>query len=216
MNNIKKVRLAVYIFLVILVLALAWQTVVYFQHRGKIGVDVVVLPSDSSLRLDGKSAKPGKIYLTPGNHTFVASRVYFDNDVENINTADITKGETIYMLPAANSSAAKIYLQQHPDIQQEREAAGGAESERIRELLLKKYPIISKLPQENLHYKIDYSVDTNQKFSLKITTYGIINGPSDYTTYVEQTKAYKQEALDFLKQNGVTPNSYPIAYVPNL
>lgn len=210
---IKPVVIVLAIFLVIL---FGWQALQYYRHRGMTAVKVAVLPDDSSLKIDGKSVKPGRVYLTAGTHKLIASRVLFEDDTESINTADITKNETIYMLPKAVSGAAKAYLLQHPDIQQQREAAGGAESDRIRALVLKKYPIISKLPEETLQYKIDYSLDANQKLSLTITTYGIINRPSDYPQYLQQTKDYRAAALEFLKQNGVSPTTYPINYVPNI
>ncbi|MBX4197625.1 hypothetical protein KW801_03680 [Candidatus Saccharibacteria bacterium] len=212
----KNLKLSLLILGLFVAIILSFNIVSYIQHRGQIAVKVAVLPSDSSLTVDGKVTAAGKLYLTKGSHKLEASRQDFDRDTKNINTDDIQTGTVIYMLPAANSQAARTWLLQHPDVQKQREAAGGAESERLQTILIKKYPIISKLPKENLHYKIDYSVDANQKFSLTITTYGIINGPADYTRYVEQTKAYKQEALDFLKQNGVGPNTYPINYIPNL
>lgn len=209
-------KIILFCLVVLFALTIAWQTVDYFKHRGKVGVNIAVVPADSTLKIDGVQTKPGKIYLIKGTHHLVASRTYFDDDIKNINTADITKNETIYMLPAANSAAAKAYLEQHPDIQQQREAAGGAEAARIQALLNAKYPILSKLPYETLHFKVDYSVDANQNLSLTVTTYGIINGPSDYPLYVQQTAAYKQEALAWLKQNGVGPTTYPITYIPNL
>jgi hypothetical protein len=212
----KNLKLGLFILGLFVAIALSFNIFNYIHHRGLVAVRVAVLPSDSSLTVDGKNTKPGKLYLTRGRHALEATRQDFGKDVKDINTDDISAGTVIYMLPAANSQAARIWLLQHPDIQRQREAAGGSESERLQVLLIKKYPIISKLPKENLHYKIDYSVDNDQKFSLTITTYGIINGPSDYNKYVQQTKAYKQEALEFLKQNGVEPSTYPITYIPNL
>ena len=195
---------------------LAWQVTVYIGHRDKVEVKILVLPNDSSLTIDGQATKPGKKYLTKGDHRLVAARQDFDNDVKTISTSDITKNEIIYMLPAANSAAAKQYLLQHPEIQKQREAAGGIEAARVQTLLLKQYPIISKLPQETLHYKIDYSLDPNQKLSLVITTFAVINRPSQYSQYATNTQAYRQEALGFLKQNGVSANTYPISYKPSL
>ena len=120
------------------------------------------------------------------------------------------------MLPGANSDKAKEYLANHPEIQRDRESAGGAEEERIRQLTLKKYPFLQGLPQENLHYKIDYSLSDNQKPELQVTLYPIINGPSDYPLYLEQTKQYKQEALNYLKNKGANPKDYQITFTPDL
>jgi hypothetical protein len=216
MNNSRKFKTIRYFMVALVVVFLVWQLFVYFQHRGQTGVVITAIPDDSSLTIDGSPARFGRVYLAQGSHKLVASRTYFDDDVKTVDTADITKNQTIYMLPAANSAAAKAYLLQNPDIQKKREAAGGVESERVQAVLLKKYPILSKLPHETLDYKIDYSLGSNQNLSLNITTYGIINGPADYTQYVQQTKAYRQEALDFLKQNGISPDTYPLSYTPNL
>ena len=123
-NRLKPILLGL---AVIVCLAIAWQSVVYFEHRGKVSVTVEVLPSDSSLRVDNVKTQSGKIYLVPGSHSLVASRGYFDDDTKILNTSDIHKGDIVYMLPAANSAQAKEYLRQHPDIQKLREAAGGAE-----------------------------------------------------------------------------------------
>lgn len=197
-------------------LLLAWQFINSNQHKGLVKIRVSVLPSDSRLTVDTKPVKPGNVYLSAGSHKFVASRVDFEDDTKTIDTSDIAKNQVIYMLPVANSTSAKNYLLRRPDVQKQRESAGGSESERIRNLLVKKYPVIVKLPQETLHYKIDYSIDSNQNFSLSITTYAIINGPGDYTNYIQQTKDYRQEALDFLQKNNVAPNTFSITYLPIL
>jgi len=107
MLNSKRLRALLLGLGAIFVLFLAVQVYQSFQHRGKVGVRVAVLPNDSILYVDSKKTKPGKIYMTKGSHTLLASRVDFGNDTKTINTADVTKNETIYMLPAANTPAAK-------------------------------------------------------------------------------------------------------------
>jgi hypothetical protein len=216
MNSSKKILRFVAVLFMLAILIIGWQVAIYYRHRGLTSVKVAVVPDDSHLTVDGRATKQGTLYLSPGSHKLVASRPLFENDVKNINTADVSPQQTIYLLPTPNSAEAKAWLAQHPEIQREREAAGGAEAQRVQQLLIKKYPITSKLPHETLHYKIDYSLGSNQELSLVITTFGIINRPSEYPQYVEQTKEYKQEALDFLKLNGVNPSTYPITYVPNL
>jgi hypothetical protein len=201
---------------VVIAAFLAWQGYEYLKHRGLAGLSVVVLPDDSALTLDGNSVKPGRLYLTPGVHNLKATRADFGDDTKTINTADIQKGDVIYMLPKASTLAAKDWLVQHPAVQRAREAAGGAEAERERRLLISNYPFLDKLPQENLHYKIDYSINSQQVVSLTITTLAIINGPADYPNYVQNTKAYRQEAINFLKQNGVDVSTFKITYIPDL
>lgn len=212
----KKIRLLIFALVSIVILLISWQFVLYLQHRGLTRVKIVVFPTDSLLTVDNKPTKPGNIYLKTGGHRFVASREDFGDDIKSINTGDIISGQTIYMLPVADSAAAINYLLNNPNIQQARESAGGAEAERTRTMLLKKYPVLAKLPQETLDYKISYSVDSSQKVTLVITTYGIINNPSDYSQYTNQTKKYRLEALDYLQKNGVGENTLTITYVPSL
>jgi hypothetical protein len=201
---------------VILLGFLLWQGVVYFKHRGLVGVTVAVLPDDSSLFIDGQKTKPGKVYLTHGIHNLIATRPDFGDDNKTLDTAYIQKKETVYMLPVATTLAAKDWLVLHPDIQKRREAAGGSEAERIRQELLKKYPFLDRLTYENLHFKIDYSVDDKQKINIRITTLAIINGPADYPSYVAYSKNYQQEAAVYLKKNGVDISKYNVTYIPDL
>jgi hypothetical protein len=204
--------IAAVIMIIVLVL---WAIISTVQHAGKTKVKIVALPHDSSLSLDGQAIKEGSIYLKPGSHKFTATRQFFGDLTKTVNTKDLAAGQVLYLMPLANSAQALQWLTDHPETQTEREAAGGVESEQIQTALLKKYPVLAKLPQENLHYKIDYSIDSSQTLKLHITTYGIINGPADYPTYVQQTKSYRQEALDFLSQNGLKSSDVAIDYTPN-
>jgi hypothetical protein len=186
-----------------------------FIHRGLVKTTIVLLPEDSSLTIDGKPSKSGSIYLKSGKHTLVASREYFDSDVKKINTDDIVSSEKIYLLPKAESSQAKKWLIDHPDVQQEREVAGGSDEARNQRLISKNYPIISQLPYENEHFKIDYSFSSDGKPNFTITLYGILNKPDQYPEYLRQLKQYKQEALAYLSKNKVAPSDYKITYLPN-
>lgn len=186
------------------------------SRLGKFKLEITAAPHDSVLTMDGQPLNEGVIYIAKGTHKFTADREYFGRLEKTVNTAELDNGQKLFLMPLANSDEAISWLRQNPDVQQEREAAAGAEQEQSAARLLKRYPILAKLPQENLHYKIDYSISGEQKVKLLITTYGIINGPADYQNYLSQTKAYRIEALDFLNQNGVSPNTFGIEYTPKI
>ncbi|HET9721978.1 MAG TPA: Ig-like domain-containing protein [Candidatus Saccharimonadales bacterium] len=78
------------------------------------------------------------------------------------------------------------------------------------------YPILHKIPYENNHFKITYSVDDANKLHLSVTLYAVINGPSDYDQYQQQLKQYKNEALQYLQNNGADINSTDISFTPNV
>lgn len=77
------------------------------------------------------------------------------------------------------------------------------------------HPIVGKLPHETLHYLINYELSKEGELTLLIKLYATQNRPDQYDEYRSQTKEYQQEALDFLKENGVDPNDYPIKYTPD-
>ncbi len=199
-----------------LVILIGWFGVSYWQHRGLVGLKVVAVPKGSSLIVDGNAARAGRIYVKPGIHKLTASWPSFENDTKTVDTMDYVRGQTIFMLPNPVSAEAKKWLADHPDVQREREAAGGAEADRAQQILLKKYPVLVHLPVNNSHYKIDYGFDDNQKIKFSVTLYAIINGPADYPQYLEQIKQYKIEALDFLKSYGVSPANSTIEFTPNV
>jgi hypothetical protein len=80
--------------------------------------------------------------------------------------------------------------------------------------LEKDYPVVKYLPQETLNYKLDYRLSNEDKIVLTIALYAIYNGEGQEAQYNEQLRAYKKEALDFLRSKGEDPNRYEIEYTP--
>jgi hypothetical protein len=213
-NKSNGLRRIIILLVAVFVIAIGLQAYSYFKHRGLVAVNIEVLPSDSTLTVDSVATKPGKMYLTKGTHHLEATRQDFDKDSKDINTNDLAPGITVFMLPHANSQAAKEWLAQRPDVQRRRESAGGAEAERNRQQLLSKYPIIGKLPYENLHFKVDYSLDNNNKPSFTVSLFAIINKPSQYDEYKKQLIQYKNEALIYLQKNGIESSKFTITFIP--
>jgi len=181
-----------------------------------VKITIKAIPDDSTINMDGKNIKAGSIYVRPGSHLLVVSRQYFDSITKHIDTKDTSPSDTIYLLPVPNSDAAKAWLNNHPEVQQQREAYAGLESQKIQGQLLKKYPVIRQLPVYNSHYRIDYSIDPGGTINFSITLYPIINGPGQYNKYLSQLQQYKAEALRFLKNNRINPAAYKITYTPDI
>jgi hypothetical protein len=208
---IKKNKL-VWLISTVIVLLIFWSGVILFQHWGKVKANIQVLPADSTITLDGDEIKSGTVYLSPGIHTFSASRQYFDRVTKQIDTKNINSAP-IYLMPIPNSENARGWLSEHPDVQRQREAQGGTESNSTQEKLTKNNSVLDKLPVDTLDYRIDYSVDSNDNISFTITLYAVNKNPQQYTQQLQQFKA---EALQFLKSNGVSPSNYSIKYIPSL
>ena len=71
---------------------------------------------------------------------------------------------------------------------------------------IKNYELIT----ENEQFKIRKLGDT-----YTITLYAIINRPEQYDYYQDQLREYKQNALDYLRNNNVNPESVEIIYEPD-
>jgi hypothetical protein len=181
---------------------------VFMRSSGQY-VTVVALPKDSSIKLDGKPIKAGRVKLSSGKHTFLASRQFFDDDQQTIDTKKLTT-KTLYLLPKPNSAEAVQWLHEHPEVQREREAAGGEDAIVKQKALLDQYPIIAKLPHETLDYKVDYAVDADGTVSFKVTLYPFAK-PST-PEYESQINQEKEGALSYLKNNGVDTIKTSITY----
>lgn len=193
-----------------------WYGLQMYSHRGLVKINVVAVPSDSEISIDGTSGKNGTNYVTPGSHDITASRTLFDPVTVTIDTNKIGD-RPIYVLPKANTDAAQQWLYNHPAEQQQRESIVGMLDTEKQQDLAKKYPILAKLPAETSHYKIDYSLggENNDQVSYTVTLYAIINNPSQYASYKAQLNQYRDEALQFLSNNGVDVNTSSITYTPN-
>ena len=181
---------------------LVWGTVTAISHRGKAHVDIEVSPTDSSLFIDGQSAKPGKRWMTKTTHTFKASRKDFADDSKTVNLTSIDTSLPIYLTPKPNSAAAEAYLKAHPQDQAKREAAGGANEQRIQDQLSKN-TLIGQLPYTapGFEFSVDYNAESDNNGNVKVTLYISAN-----------TDKAKQDALDWIKSQGTDPNTQTIIY----
>lgn len=209
----KKVQVAFGIIIAVAIGMLVWNAGLYLSRRGLDKIEVIAIPDDSAIELDGKTISGGEIYVDPGKHTLTATRKYFNADTKHIDTRT-SKGETIYLVPGANSPEALQWLSEHPEVQQNREALAGEQEASIRQQLIDKNPVITKLPVYNSHYRIDYTISKDNQLAFSVTLYPIINGPNQYNQYLQQLQQYKAEAFEFLTSNGVNTNTAKISVTP--
>lgn len=78
-------------------------------------------------------------------------------------------------------------------------------------------PINGWLPVQTPRYKITYFYSPpTEQYYYQITLFAIINRPSEYSSYVAQLRAYKQEALTYFRSKGADPDKLHIQYEPPL
>jgi hypothetical protein len=208
MNNRKLLLGAILTILLLMVLG----SVSLLSHRGLVKITVVAIPHDSTITLDGTRIKEGPVYVKREDHTLKAERQYFTSITKKV-AADKLSG-TVYLLPDPSSWAALDWLKQHPEEQLEREAIGGTETQQTQDVLFKNNPVVEKLPVYNFRYRIDYSVVSGN--TLKFTIHLYPSGDSGSSEYKDQAVQYKNEALNFLKDNGADPSKYTIEFIPNV
>lgn len=63
-------------------------------------------------------------------------------------------------------------------------------------------------PAENAHYRIDQTSDS----MYSVTLNAILNRPSDKAQYLTDLKAYKEEALLYLSERGITTSTAKIEF----
>jgi hypothetical protein len=174
------------------------------RHSGKVGVKVVVLPTDSTLTIDGVRTKPGTIYFTKTTHTIKVSKQYFGDVTKTINFATYDRLHTLYMLPLPNSDKAIQYLLDHPEVQTQREAASGDEAIQDQQELSKN-KLIPLLPYTGpgTEYVVDYGSTEQADGSQKLTIF--IQADTDQA---------KQDALKWVRSKGTDMSKIAIVYQP--
>jgi len=175
---------------------------VLLSHAGKAKVQVTLLPSDTTLTIDGKKAKAGTVYLTKTIHTLKATRPPFSPTTKTINFATYDTTQTLYMLTSPDSKQALQYLADHPDVQAQREAAGGVQAANAQQQLSKN-KLIGLLPYSGPggNYIIDYGTETQQDGTQKVTIYIESNTDQD-----------KQTALNWITTQKIDPKTLTIVY----
>lgn len=182
---------------------------------GGITVEVIVVPTDSTLTIDGEVAQPGKITLSPGKHTLKATREHFGDVVKEIDTDTVDPSTPIYLMPHPDTPEAIEYLKNDPSEQQLRERGAGQEFTQTQQRLLQDYPILTNLPYQTIDYKIDYQVAESGDVQFTITLYppnAITPGTTEYKT---QLRSFVASALEYMEDNEVDTNTANINITPN-
>jgi hypothetical protein len=183
--------------LLLFVVWVAWLLFVKTSHPGLVGVNVVVVPEDATIQIDGVAASVGTNYLQPGPHVFTATKSGFKDDVTKT-TVSAELSEVI-LLPEPQSSGALSWSEQG-DIQNKRESLGGQRAALLGEATIKKAPIITKLP----HY------DISGPFSIDY-------GPGEETDSIfivigNSSPSGREKALEWIRNQGYDLSSLDIRF----
>lgn len=200
LRNMRLKRMVFWIIGLSLLIILSLYIVLTIQHKGLAKIRVYVVPPDSKISRDGGQASKKTVYLSPGEHSFTASRQDFTSDTETLN-ATLKGPNTVYLAPTPKSPAGQQWVTAHPDLEKKREYYAGINQDRVQKLLNQTYPIVKDLPVDTVNFTITYGP------SKKYPT-----DPSKIALYVSAIPANQPLAIHWIKYKGYNPNNYEIIY----
>ena len=168
------------------------------RHSGEIKVVVSVLPEDANILVDGEQVDINNIWVTPGEHEFIAEKDGFESDSVSRNVDE--EDTVVTLLPGPVSDEAIEWASQ-PDIQTQIEGLSGQKADERGGYIVDKNPIINLLPYVDIAgpFKIDYGY----------------HGADNTTTYLiihKTTPNGRQAALEWIRKQGYDPTQLDIRF----
>lgn len=199
--RVKRVLLITGLLIVLLVGVFATISIVQSQkHKGMAKISVYLSPPDADVTMDGRQLSAKTVYVSPGNHTFTASRQDFTADTESISATP--KGPNdVYLAPTPSGVAGQAWVSANQSQEITRQYYAGINQTRLQSLLSKKYPLVKYLPVDTVNFSISYGV--SQKYP---------NDPTKIAIYVTALQANQPLAVHWIKYKGFDPNNYEIIY----
>lgn len=169
-------------------------------------IDLLIAPSSTTIKIDGKDYKNGKHDISSGKHTIELSKDGFQSQQEEI---EIKSGETfIYYNYLLGLDSFTNWYETHEDDSLLLESIIPALSEKNLKSLQNKYPLIKQLPINEEYYSKNYSILTKYSISYKIDSENQI---VIIVTY--HTDNSKTAALEKITSLGFNTDDYQIEYI---
>lgn len=197
-KNNKYIVVSSIIFGLLVVFLIVIAIVNYLNTQGKIKVSIQFLPTDAKVYVDGTTITGDTTYLTPGEHTFVASKAGFADDKQVLS---ISKDINVVGLAPNPQSNEAIQWASDPSIQAQREAIGTIAASSRGNTLTTNNPIITQLPY----------VDISGPFAIDYGYTGAGN-TSIYLSIHDSTPHGRQGAIDWIKSQGFDPATLDIRF----
>lgn len=80
--------------------------------------------------------------------------------------------------------------------------------------LERRHRLAQALPHSTPHYRIDFTVDADERLRLVVTLLPVLNDTRDLAAYRAELRRYKAEALAFIAAQGDDPSTYTVAFLP--
>jgi len=164
-------------------------------------IDLLVAPSDSKVKIDGKGVKSGMTKVTPGQHLVSVTRAGFISQQQNVTVADKETHFVGIILVSNSPGTADWYKTHDADLVQ---SINNRLFDQISKDLVKDNPLLKVLPHIGpaLTYRIDYGVPSAASKT---------GEPAIYVRY--RTELDKQSALQWIKDQGADTTKLDIVYI---
>ena len=176
---------------------------VYTVTKSKMYSATVTLaftPQSASAKVNGKSAKLGSVKVKPGGITVVVSKDGFATQTKQVR---VQKGKNTYVgvILQPNRSDTKDWYTNHPDDAKALEGISSKDFINSSNNAETNLPLIKDLPYFERYFRIDYGQSQAHPNS---------TNQAIYITYYDPMG--KQQALDWIQQQGYNPSQLEIIY----
>ncbi len=197
-------RLIIFGLILVAFAGLVWAVVNSMQSRQRTAtLTVQVVPSGSTVTVNGRGVRSSELKVKPGKYTVKASKKGFETYSEDF---DIQKNDSKFFGAAlvSNSPETANWYTDHPKDQQIAESISGTLVEQGSSEALSNAPLIRALPMigAGYTYRIDYGYDR------KLT--GQDTMPVIYVS--ANTPEARQRALRWMRHQGVDLSDYKIVF----
>lgn len=177
----------------------AYSVYMSIQRAGKLAVELVVVPSDAKIEMNGQQVNANGLYAAPGDYVFSASKEGFKKMETHIHIADgLPNTVTLPLEPESNE--AKEWVSKNQDQYASLEGAAGKAANEQGEVVSEKNPVIQVLPYKNLLYTIGYKNDLSDP-----------TGKSIIVT-IDAISGYRNAAIRQLRELGHDPTQLKIEF----
>jgi hypothetical protein len=166
-------------------------------------IQTEVIPSGSTLSIDGQGVRAGKYGVASGSHVVIVSKKGFTTKTSTVST---TQSQTVYVGVALqpDSPSTANWYREHPQDQQLAEGLGSHEADYEKQAAIQNNPFLNQLP---ILYGDGQGGTVNITLGVAISPGG---PPAVYVT--ANTPTDRQGVLAYMRNRGYDPADMDIVF----
>ncbi len=193
----KNSRLLKAILAIIIGLVVFWFIFTAISHSGKVKLQLAIVPSDSTITINGSKYSNGSHWITPGTYTVKVSKPGFKSQSRSVILSPEKDVNVATFSLEPESQKAKAWVKSNLDLYKANEKYGALEAGASGKYLSNRNPIISNLPFKDPYFTIGYIQNPDSSITLTVAT------PSP---------RYRFFALEQIRKLGYDPTDFKINF----